>query len=103
MTFARLLVEIRRRAARMPQDAPRASAIEQAARELLKEPAGAAERILAALVGIGEGETFDLSILDALTPEMIARLDMLAAEVIDFGRRDELAQAIASALIKRVH
>ena len=40
----------------MPQDVPRASAIEQAAREVLKDPGGQAERVLAALVGIGEGE-----------------------------------------------
>ncbi|HET7366053.1 MAG TPA: hypothetical protein VFJ70_20960 [Burkholderiales bacterium] len=52
----------------MPQVVPRASAIEQAAREVLREPTGAAERVLAGFVGIGQGKTFDVSILDALTP-----------------------------------
>jgi transcription elongation GreA/GreB family factor len=102
VTFAKLILEIRRRAAGMPQDAPRASAIEQAAREVLKDPGGSAERVLAALVGIDEGQPFDVSILDALTPEAIALLDSLAGEVVDFGRRDELARAVAAALIKRV-
>ena len=102
MTFARLILEIRRRAAGMPQDVPRASAIEQAAREVLRDPGGPAERVLAALVGIGEGEAFDVSILDALTPEAISLLDALAGEVVDFGRREELARSIAAALIKRV-
>ena len=50
------ILEIRRRATGMPQDVPRASAIEQAAREVLKDLGGQAERVLAALVGIGEGE-----------------------------------------------
>jgi hypothetical protein len=103
MTFAGLLLEIRRRAAGMPHDVPRASAIEQAVAEVLKDRRGPAERVLAALLGIGEGDTFDVSIFDALTPETIARLDMLAAEVIDFGRRDELARAVGATLVKRAH
>jgi len=86
----------------MLHDVPRASAIERAAREVLKDPGEPAERVLAALVGIGEGETFDVSILDALTPKTIVLLDSLAGEVVDFGRRDELAIAIAAALIKRI-
>jgi hypothetical protein len=86
----------------MPQDVPRASAIEQAALVVLKDPGGPAERILATIVGISEGEAFDVSILDALAPETIMLLDSLAAEVIGSGRRDELAHAIAAALIKRV-
>jgi hypothetical protein len=59
------------------------------------------ERILAALVGVTDSDTLELSILGALTPETIARLDLLAGEIIDFGTRDELASAIAAALIKR--
>jgi hypothetical protein len=86
----------------MPQDVPRASAIELAASEVLKNPGGPAERILAAIVGISEGDAFDVSILDALTPESIMLLDSLAGEVTDSGRRDELAHAIAAALVKRV-
>ena len=86
----------------MPPGVPRTSAIEQAASEVLKDPGGPAERILAAIVGISEGEAFDVSILDALTPESIMLLDCLAGEVIDSGRRDELAHAIAAALMKRV-
>jgi hypothetical protein len=101
VTFAELVLEIRRRAAAMPQDVPRTSAIELAASEVLKDPGGPAEQILAALVGISEGEAFDASIIDALTPETIMLLDSLAGEVIDSGRRDELAHAIAAALIKR--
>ena len=51
MTFAKLIAEIRRRAAAMPQDVPRASAIGQAAREILKDRDNPAERILAGLLG----------------------------------------------------
>ncbi len=101
MTLASLVLEIRRRAAGMPQDVPRGSAIERAALEVLKDPGGPVERILAALVGISQGEAFDLSILDALTPETIGLLDSLAGEVANFDRRDELASAIAAALIKQ--
>jgi len=52
----------------MAQDVQSASAIEQAAREVLREPTGAAERVLAGFVGNRSGQTFDVSILDALTP-----------------------------------
>src|SRR4051812_1506834 len=103
MTFARLILEIRRRAAAMPQDVPRATAIEQVARELLKDRGSPAERILAGLLGMDEGPGFDISILDAMTPETILRLDALAGEVIDYGRREGLASAVAAAIIKRVH
>ena len=101
MTFAKLIAEIRRRAAAMPQDVPRASAIEHA-REILKDRDSPAERILAGLLGIAEGP-FDASVLDAMTPETIACLDALAGEVIDYGRREEVTSAVAAALIKRFH
>lgn len=87
----------------MAQDVPRATAIQQAAMQVLQEPNGPAERILVALLGMNDGDEFDVSILDALTPETIMRLDMLAGEVIDFGRADDLANAVAAALIKRTH
>jgi len=62
MTFAQLLLEIRRRAQSAPQDVPRLSAIEVAAREVLE---------------ISDDDDFDPRVLDALTPEAVMRIDML--------------------------
>jgi hypothetical protein len=38
-----------------------------------------------------------------MTPETIARLDMLVAEVVDFGGGEDVARTVGSILIKRVH
>lgn len=65
MTAARLLLEIRRRAAAAPQDVPRRSALEQAARELLK---------------LGAGEQVDVERLEALSPEAVLRIDVLPVD-----------------------
>ena len=102
MTFARLLLEIRRRAARMPNDLPQSMALAQAAQEVLKttpeqEPA---RQILAGLLGIGTDQDFDTSILGALSPETVLRLDMLAERMVESGRTDEAVRAIRAALIR---
>jgi hypothetical protein len=60
MTFARLLLEIRRRAAALPDDGRRPQAIERIAREILAdipegEQSDQVRRILAAFLGLGEG------------------------------------------------
>jgi hypothetical protein len=93
MTFARLILEIRRRAAGLPQQLP-TLAIERAAREVLQVAAPGEEHdttryILAAVLGVEDGGNFDAGVLDALTPEVILRLDMLLEELLQFGRRDE--------------
>lgn len=65
MTFARLLLEIRRRASQLPDDGQRPEAIERIAREILAEipegeQADKVRRILAAFLGLGEGDEFDV-------------------------------------------
>lgn len=105
MTFARLLLEIRRRAAGLPNDLPRSTALEQAAREVL-ETAGPqrepARKIMAALLGIGGEQDFDPGILDALTPETVLRLDMIADEFLELDPTNDAVQAVRTALIRPV-
>jgi hypothetical protein len=104
MTFARLLLEIRRRAASRPNDLPRSMALEQAASEVLetaggqREPAG---KIMAALLGIDGEQDFDAGVLDALTPETVVRLDLIADQMLELGRTDEAVRALRAALIRR--
>jgi hypothetical protein len=104
MTFARLLLEIRRRAASLPNDLPRSTALERAAREVL-EAAGQgpepARQIMAALLGIGGDEAFDATILDGLTPEAVLRLRLIADRFLELGRTDEAVRALRAALIRR--
>jgi hypothetical protein len=107
MTFARLILEIRRRAASLPQQLPKPLAIEQAAREVLQTAAPGEEldttrQTLAALLGIEGSGDFDASVLDALTPEVILRLDMLLEDLLQLGRRDEAVRAIRAAVIHGV-
>lgn len=105
MTFARLLLEIRRRAAGLPNDLPRSTALEQAAREAL-EMAGPQQehsrKIMAALLGIGDDQEFDPAVLDSLTPEMVLRLDLIADQMLELGRTDDAVRAIRAALIRPV-
>jgi hypothetical protein len=105
MTFARILLAIRRRAASLPNDLPRSTALEHAAREVLetaeqqREPA---RQIMAALLGIGGDENFDATMLDALTPEAVLRLDLIADRCLELGRTDEAVRALRATLIRRV-
>jgi hypothetical protein len=104
MTFARLLLEIRRRAASLPNDLPRSTALEQAARDVL-QPVGQqpepARQIMAALLSIGAEQDFDATILDALTPEAVLRLDIIADRFVELGRTDEAVRALRAVLIRR--
>jgi hypothetical protein len=105
VTIARLLLEIRRRAAGLPHDLPKPLAIEQAAREVLGtarpgEEMDAVRRIMAALLGIEDGGAFDATLLDALTPQTVLRLDMMLEELLQFGRRDEAVRALRAAIIR---
>jgi hypothetical protein len=107
MTFARLILEIRRRAASLPQQLPRPLALEQAAREVLQTAAPGEEldttrQILAAVLGIDGAGNFDADMLDAITPEVILRLDMLLEDLLQLGRRDEAVRAIRAAVIHGV-
>jgi hypothetical protein len=107
MTFARLILEIRRRVASLPQQLPKPMAIEQAAREVLQIAAPGEEidttrQVLAAVLGIDNGGKFDASVLGVLTPEVILRLDMLLEDLLQFGRRDEAVRAIRAAVIHGV-
>ena len=108
MTFARLLLEIRRRAAALPDDGRRPQAIERIARQVLDdilegEQSDQVRRILAAFLGLGEGGEFDAALLDQMTPELIFRLDMIAAELLDLGRTNEAVQALRGALLRPVN
>jgi hypothetical protein len=103
MTFAQLLLEIRRRAAALPDDGRRPQAIEQFARDIRAdipegEQSGQVRRILAAFLGFGEGEEFDSAMLDQMTPELVLRLDMIASERIELGRSTEAVRALQTAL-----
>jgi hypothetical protein len=105
VTIARLLLEIRRRAAGLPHDLPKPLTIEQAAREVLgtAQPGGeldAARQVMAALLGIEGDRGFDAAILDALTPETVLRLDMMLEELLQLGRRDEAVRALRAAIIR---
>jgi hypothetical protein len=105
VTFARLLLEIRRRAASLPNDLPRSTALEQAAREVLEMAGGEREparKIMAALLGIGGQQDFDPCVLDLLTPEMVLRLDLIADQMLELGRTDEAVRALRAALIRPV-
>jgi len=103
MTFARLLLEIRRRAASLPNDLPRRMALEQAAREVLmtaEEQPEPARKIMAALLGINGEQDFDPDMLYALTPEAVLRLDLIADQILELGRTDEAVRALRAALIR---
>jgi hypothetical protein len=106
MTFARLILEIRRQPTTLSQDLPRPVAIEQATRQVLQLAAPGEEldttrQVLAALLGI-EGGDYDASVLNALTPELILRLDMLLEDLLQLGRRDEAVRALRAAVIHGV-
>jgi hypothetical protein len=103
-TFAGLLQEIRRRARMEPPDLPRAVALERAARVVLgpDEP-DPAYRILRAIVGAGPEYTFDLAALESLTPDLVLRLDQVAAEIVARGLKVDVARAVRSSDIKHVH
>jgi hypothetical protein len=86
---------------------PKPLAIEQAAREVLQvaapgEELDATRQILAAVLGIEDGGNFDAGVLDALTPEVILRLDALLEDVLQLGRRDEAVRALRAAVIHSV-
>jgi len=108
MTLAHFLLEIRRRAAALPDDGRRPEAIERIARQILDDiPEGEhstqVRRILAAFLGLGEGEDFDAALLDQMTPELVFRLDMIASELLELGRTNEAVRALRGALIRLVH
>ena len=108
MTFARFLIELRRRAAALPAGPGRPAAIERVCREILAEATEGeqdepARGILAAFLGLGEGDKFDAELLEQMTPELVLRLDMLAAELLERGRTAETVRALRAALLRRVH
>lgn len=103
MTFVRLLLEVRRRAASLPNDLPRSTALERAAREVLqtagpqREPAA---KIMAPILGIGGDENFDATVLYALTPKAVLRLYLIADRFLELVRTDEAVRALRAALIR---
>jgi hypothetical protein len=108
VTFAQLLLAIRCRAAALPDDGRRHQAIERIAREILDEihegeQAAQVRRILAAFLGLGERDEFDAALLDQMTPAFIFRLDMIASELLDLGRTNEVVRALRSAVIRPVN
>jgi hypothetical protein len=107
MTFARLLLEIRRRAAALPDDGRRPMAIEAIARDILESMPGGersaeVRRILAGFLGIGQSDQFDAALLEEMTPELILRLDMIASELLELGRTEEAVRALRAAVIRSV-
>lgn len=55
--------------------------------------------ILAAFLGLGEGEEVDAALLDQMTPELIFRLDMIASELLELGRTKEAVRALRGAVV----
>ena len=107
MTFAQLLLQIRRRAAALPDDGRRPQAIERIAREILAdipdgEQSAQVRCILAAFLGLGEGDEFDAAMLEQMTPELIFRLDMIASELLELGRTKEVVRALRAALVRPI-
>jgi hypothetical protein len=80
--LARLVREIRARAS---DQAPRALALEQAARVVLEpregDGANLARRILGALLGLEGGQAFNAALLDAMTPDALLLLDTILAAI----------------------
>lgn len=108
MTFARLLLEIRRRTVALPDDGRRPETLERIAREALAEipegeQADQVRRILAAFLGLGEGDTFEAALLDQMTPELVFRLDMIASELLELGRTNETVRALCGALVRQIN
>lgn len=105
MTFASLLLEIRRRVAALPDSGRRPAALERIARQVLAdipegEQAEQVRRILAAFLGLGQGDEFDAALLDQMTPELVLKLDVILTELLDFGRTQEIMRALRGALIR---
>lgn len=108
MTFARLLLEIRRRTATLRDDGRRPQAIERIAREVLADIAEGEQtdrvrRILAAFLGLGEDDEFDAALLDQMTPELVLQLDIIAAELLESGRTNDVVRALRVAPVRPVH
>jgi hypothetical protein len=89
MTFARLILEIRHRVAALPDARQRTAAIERIARDILTEipESDPMRRILATFLGLGDGDEFDASLLDQMTPELVLKLVMIASELLELERR----------------
>jgi hypothetical protein len=107
MTFAQFLIALRRRAATLPRDSKRPEDIDRLAREIINEiPNGEqsaqVKRILAEFLGLGGGEKFDNSLLDQLTPEIVLQLDMIVAELVEFGRTRKVLRTRRGALTRLV-
>lgn len=78
------------------------------AREVLAEipegeQADQVRRILAAFLGLSDGDEFDAALLDQVTPELVLKLDMILADLIELGRNDEAVRALRGVLIRSVH
>jgi hypothetical protein len=101
VTFAHLLVEIRREAARLGATEQR-MALEEAVKYIVTEHQfpNPARRILAALSGFQEETRFDPGVLFELTPEQILCLDVAISEVVDHGRENDVLQAIRAANVR---
>ena len=56
---------------------------------------------LRCLVSAGS-KTSDVSVLDALTPETVLRLDLIADQMLELGRTDNAVRAIRAAVIHGV-
>jgi hypothetical protein len=57
-------------------------------------------RVLAAFLGLGEGDEFDATLLGQLTPELVLRLDMIASQLLELGRTNEVVRALREVLVR---
>lgn len=105
VTFAKLLLEIRRRAAAMADDGRPRAPLDQIVREALDlEPAGPRRDLITQLlyeIARGEGaEELDAKNLHDLSPETILRLDALIDGLTGGGMTNDALKAIRAALVR---
>lgn len=90
MTFAALLLEIRRRTGALSDVGRCSEEIERVAREALADVPDDQERcILAGVLGLCEGDEFDVALLDQMTPELVLVHKVMASELLELGRTND--------------
>src|SRR4051794_15942558 len=104
MTFAKLLLEIRRRASALPDNGDFRVSYDQVVRESLALERDGSRRavlveILQGLTSGGEGQEIDPKALDEISPETILKLDMLIDALTGGGRTDDALRAIRLRLL----
>lgn len=60
-------------------------------------------RVLAAFLGLAEGDEFDPSLIEQTTPELIFTLDMIAAELLGLGQWKEAVQTLRDTPVRPIN